>query len=325
MENKITRRSFIKQTSVGAAAASISGLVLGCEESKVVSNPTLPTRILGKTSLKVSQLSFGGGSQFLKNKDGDWEPMLENAVKMGITIFDTASSYKWGASMSSEERFGKILPSYRDKILISTKFDARNPDEAMKEIEKSLIDMNTDYLDILMMHSVEKSEDLDEFAKGIYPMMLKLKEEGVTKFIGFSSMNSAEKSRELINRFDVDACILALNPTQYGDFAEVSLPAAREKNVGVLAMKVMRNIVGKDASAEELIAYALDKEGVSSACIGHYGMNVLEENAAIIADRMEGKKTNRYNGNELETRLAHLAGPHALCWARPDYFDGQMC
>ena len=75
-----------------------------------------------------------------------------------------------------------------------------------------------------------------------------MKEEGLTRFIGFSSMNSAEKSRDLIRRFDVDVCIIAMNPTQYGSFAQVALPAAREKNVGVFAMKVMRNIVGKEAT-----------------------------------------------------------------------------
>ena len=155
------------------------------------------------------------------------------------------------------------------------------------------------------MHSVEKSEALDVFADSVYPMLLKLKGQGVTKFIGFSSMNSAEKSRDLINRFDIDACILALNPTQYGNFAEIALPAARAKNVGVFAMKVMRNIVGKEASAEELIAYSLGQESVVSLCIGHVGMNNLLENAAIIAKIVSGKKVQR-NDKEIESRLAVL-------------------
>jgi uncharacterized protein len=325
MNSTITRRSFIKQTGFGVAAASAAGVGISCEKPVKVVVEEMPRRILGKTGLEISQLSFGGGSQFLKNKDGDWELILEQALNLGINVFDTASSYQWGASMSSEQRFGKILSLHRDKIFISTKFDSRKPDEAMKEIEKSLTDMKTDYIDILLLHSVEKSEDLDDFADGIYPMMLKLKEEGVAKFIGFSSMNSAEKSRDLINRFDIDACILAMNPTKYGNFVEIALPAANAKNVGVFAMKVMRDIVGNKATAEELIAYALDKEGVASACIGHFGRNTLEENAAIIANRPDGKKVILYDGNELESRLAHISGPHALCWARPDYFDGKMC
>ena len=227
--------------------------------------------------------------------------------------------------MSAEERFGKTLPAYRDKIYISTKFESRTRDDAMVEIEQSLARMKTDYIDFLLLHSVEKSEDMDLFEKEIYPMLQKLKEEGVARFIGFSSMNSAEKSRDLINRFDIDACILAMNPTKYGNFAQVALPAAREKNVGVFAMKVMRNIVGKEASAEELISYVLGQQGVASACIGHFGMGTLEENASIIKNIKVDKKAQLYDGRDIESRLAHLAGPHALCWARHDYFDGKMC
>lgn len=320
MKTKMTRRSFLKNTGIGVAAISGAAFDLTCAR-----DTTLPQRPLGRTEGNISLLTFGGGSQFLKNKDGDWEPILERAVQLGVNVFDTASNYKWGASMSSEQRYGQILPKYRNQILLSTKFQSRKPDEAMKEIEKSLKDLKTDYLDFLLMHSVEKSEDLDAFAEDIYPMMLKLKEEGVAKFIGFSSMNSAEKSRDLINRFDVDICILAMNPTKYGNFAQVALPAARKKNVGVLAMKVMRDLVGKEASAQELIAYALGQPGVASACIGHFGMQTLEENASIIKNINADKKAQLYDGREIETRLAHLAGPHRLCWARHDYFDGKMC
>ena len=320
MKHQLSRRDFVKKTGAGLAAVSVAGLGSGCSKEAA-----MPVRTLGKTGLRVSQLTFGGGSQFLKNKDGEWEPILERAISLGVNFFDTASSYLFGASMSGEERYGKILPAYRQKIFVSTKFDARTRDEAMKEIEQSLSRLKMDYIDLLLLHSVEKSEDLDAFADDIYPMMRKLKEEGVAKFIGFSSMNSAEKSRDLINRFDIDACILAMNPTQYGNFAKVALPAAREKNVGVFAMKVMRNIVGKEASAAELMAYALGQQGVASACIGHFGMQTLEENAAIIQSRQADKKAQLYDGRDIESRMAHLAGPHALCWARPDYYDGAMC
>ena len=114
----------------------------------------------------MSQLTFGGGSQFLKNKDGEWEKILEFAIESGINFYDTASNYKWGNVMSSEERFGFILPKYRNDIYISTKFDSRDPDKAKREIEKSLNDMKTDYVDILLLHSVEKDEDIHLLENG---------------------------------------------------------------------------------------------------------------------------------------------------------------
>ena len=321
MFNKLSRRDFLKKTSTGVAAVSAAGLAGACSSTKAGG---VPKRTLGKTGLEISTLTFGGGSMFLKNPDGEWEAHLEKAIQAGVNMFDTAAPYKWGAAMSSEERFGKILPQYRDKIHISTKFDSRTPDDAMKEIEASLKALNTDYIDILMMHSVEKSEDLDAFGDGIYKMLVTLKEQGVAKYIGFSSMNSAEKSRDLINRYDVDACILAMNPTTYGNFAKVALPAAKEKNVGVIAMKVMKNIVGKEATPEELIKYVLSQDGVTSGVIGHVGMETLVDNIRIVTEYAKTEMAHHERA-EIEQRLAHLAGPHALVWARPDYYDGLMC
>ena len=322
----ISRRQFLQRSAAGVAVVSSAGVITSCSKKNenVTNNQTMPMRPLGNTGLNVSILSFGGGSQFLKNKNGDWEPILERAIQAGINYFDTASSYKWKADMSSEDRFGVFFPQYRDKVIISTKFDARNPDDAMKEFEASLKAMKIDYVDILMIHSIEPSEDLVAFEKGIYKQMLKVKEQGMAKFIGFSSMNSSQKSKELMEKVDVDACILAMNPTQYGDFAKVALPAAQQKNVGVIAMKAMRNIVGKDATAKELLEYVWNQQGVASAVVGHYKMETLEENIRLALEFGQAENTV-VDKEELETRLAHLAGPHALCWARSDYYDGMMC
>jgi aryl-alcohol dehydrogenase-like predicted oxidoreductase len=319
-KNQLTRREFVQRSAVGMAAISAAGLSASCSQAK--EKDKLPKRELGKTGLQVSMLAFGSGSQFLKNEDGSWEPMLEKAIELGINLFDTASSYKWGAAMSSEQRLGKILPAYRDKIYLSTKFDAREPEGARAEFETSLKHLQTDYVDILLIHSIEPSEDLAAIENGVYREMLSLKEQKMARFIGFSSMNSSKKSRELIEKLDLDVTILAMNPTQYGDFANIALPVARENKMGVMAMKVMRDIVGKEASPAELIRYALSQEGVTTACIGHFGMETLEENVRLVKEFAMTDKTELDN-NELETRLTHLAGPHALSWARPDYRDGQ--
>jgi aryl-alcohol dehydrogenase-like predicted oxidoreductase len=259
----------------------------------------------------------------LRNDDGDWEPLLERAVQLGINLFDTSYTYQWKASMTSEERFGRILPAYRDRIILSTKFNSRDADGARREFEKSLSRLKTDHVDILMIHSIEESEDLGALERGPYREMVKLKEQGMARFIGFSSMNSAGKSRELLERLDLDVALLAMNPTKYGNFAETALPAARAKNVGAIAMKVMRDIVGTAATAGELLRYAWTQKGVATAVVGHYGMQVLEENVRLA--REFGEAPRAPDRTALERRLAPLAGPHRLCWARPDYFDGMVC
>ena len=316
----ISRRGFLGRSIAGVAAGSTLGsLVTGGAEAMGLKG-SMPKRLLGKTGLEVSVLGFGGGSQFLKNKDGDWEPMLEKAIEMGINFFDNSSNYQWGARMTSEERFGEVLPKYRKDVLICTKFDSRDPDEAMREIETSLKRMKIDYLDVLMIHSIEPSEDLAVLEKGVYKRLLKLKEEGTTRFIGFSSMNSAQRSRDVIEKLDIDVALLAMNPTQYGKFAQVALPAARKKNVGAMAMKVIRDVIGNGTTARELTQYAWTQQGVASAVIGHHGMEILEENVRL-AKEFGALRETAVDRRELESRLAHLAGPHALCWARPEYRD----
>ncbi len=320
MEAKtISRREFMLKSAIGMSAAS----VLAC--SKTAESPSqMPMRVLGKTGLSVSILSFGGGSQFLKSRDGDWEPILQKAVAEGINLFDTSSAYQWGASKSSEERFGEILPAYRKSVIISTKVDTRDVSKGLQEFERSLKRMKTDYVDILLIHSIEPSEDLAALEQGMYKELVRLKKEGQARFIGFSSMNSAEKSRDILQAFDVDVCILAMNATKYGDFAKTALPAAQAGNVGVIAMKLMRDIVGAKASAAECLQYAWTQSGVASAVVAHSGMDHLAANIGIAKDMGAGK-LSALNRNELEERLAELAGPHALRWARADYYDGRIC
>ena len=322
----ITRRRFMQQSAYVVGAAVSSTVFSSCGSETDGPLPPLPTRTLGKTGLEVSMLSFGSGSQFLKNEDGDWELMLQRALDLGINLFDTSSTYKWGASLSSEERLGQVLPPYRDKIILSTKVEDtdRNVDACLREVETSLSRMNTDYLDLLLIHSIEANEDIAALESGLYMELVKLKEQGVARFIGFSSMNSAEKSRELMEKLEVDVAILAMNPTQYGDFAEIALPVAREKNIGVLAMKVMRDLVGEQATARELLHYALSFDGVATALVGHFGEQTLEENVLLVKEIADSPLAAA-GRHRLERRLAHCGGPHHLCWAHPDYYDGMIC
>lgn len=322
-KEKITRRTFIQQSAAGLAALSAGA----CSKGGAPAKPGMPMRTLGKTGLEVSLLSFGGGSQFLKNEDGEWEPILERAVEGGINFFDTCSSYQWGAKINGEERFGEFLPRYRKRIVLCTKFESRDPSDARKEFDQSLKRLKTDWIDILMIHSIEPTEDLASFEKGIYRELVKLKEEGAVRFIGFSSMNSASRSKELMEMYDIDVALLAMSPTKYGKFAKNALPIAREKNVGVAAMKVLRDVVGQKASAKELLRYAWSQEGVATAMVGHYKMETLEENLRLAGEYASEEEVvmNSRERKSLEDRLAPLAGPHALAWARPGYLDGMPC
>lgn len=331
---KISRRKFIETTGKGAAFVSSSGILSSCSifSDKNVKSK-MPHRILGKTGLEVSILSFGGGSQFLKNNSGKWEKELMFAIESGINLFDTAPSYVASAVKdptmnydgkaldSGEERYGSLLSKYRNDIILATKLESRDPKKVKEEIKGSLSRLKTDYIDILLMHAINNKDTVSEIEKGIYKEMVALKNAGIVKYIGFSSMDSAERSRDLLENLDIDVALLAMNPTKYGDFAKVALPAAIKQNTGVIAMKVLRGIVGKDVTAQELFDYVWTQEGVDTALVGHYGMETLVENINIAREH-GNRKMASLQRNELELRMAKFSGPHALCWARPGYIDG---
>jgi len=320
-DNKISRRKFVRNSALGLAM-SVAATASSCSNMSGVSRkPKLPMRILGRTGLPVTILTYGGGSQFTAMDDGEWEPHMERAVEMGINLFDTSPGYQWDASMSSEERFGKILPKYRKKIILSTKVDSREVTVAMQEFERSLKRFKTDYIDILMIHGINEKDDPADLDR-IYKHMHRLKDEKVVHHIGFSAMYDGAYTRDMINIMDPDVAILTLNATKFTSMAEEAMPVARQRNTGVLAMKVMRDIVGKKATARELLQYVWTEEGVATAVIGHKGIEPLEENYRLALEFGEKGMVANVDRKKLERRLAPLAGPHALCWARPDYNDG---
>jgi len=317
----LSRREFVRNSAMGLAI-SAAGITSSCSQMSGVSQrPKMPVRTLGRTGLPVSILTYGGGSQFTAMDDGEWEPHMERAVEMGINLFDTSPGYQWDASLSSEERFGEILPKYRKRIILSTKVDSRDATVAMQEFDRSLKRFKTNHIDILMIHGINVDDDPADLER-IYKQMHRLKDEGAVRFIGFSAMNDGPYARDMLNRMDPDVVILTLNATKFTSMAKEALPVARQRNTGVLAMKVMRDIVGKEASARELLQYAWTERGVDTAVIGHNGIEPLEENFRLALEFGEKGMVAAVDRKELERRLAPLAGPHALCWARPDYDDG---
>jgi len=332
--NKLSRRRFIVDSAKAASVVTASGLLTSCSfiSGKNAVKYKIPRRVLGKTGLEVSMLAFGGGSQFLQNNDGEWEKLLETAVEGGINFFETAPTYIasefWecgdGKSLdSSEQRYGQVLSAYRDQLVLSTKLPGRDVEGAKKSLENSLKNFKTDYLDVLMIHGVTIDDNISVIENGLYKTMMSFKESGLVRNIGFSCMNDPAHGRDLLEKLDFDVCLVAMNATKYGGFAETILPAARKKNMGVIAMKLMRDIVGQAAAPKELLEYAWSQEGVASASVGHWGIEKLQENIGI-AQAYDGKPVAQAEREALENRLASLAGPHALCWARPGYRDGAV-
>ena len=209
-----SRREFLLTAAAGTAALGLTR-VAGAAVEKDAGAAKLPKRVLGKTGVEVSILGFGGGSRFLLAPDEDAAALLERAIAAGVTYFDTASSY--GRERRSEKLYGATLPKYRSQIFLATKTGDRTYDGAMRSFEESLKLLKVDSLDLFQMHSAEPSDDLAAWDKptGAYTALRKLKEQKATRFIGFTGHAQAETHKRVIETFDFDTVLMALNAAKH--------------------------------------------------------------------------------------------------------------
>jgi aryl-alcohol dehydrogenase-like predicted oxidoreductase len=294
MKLRWSRREFLKTTT--------ATVVLGAAEkalgATVAQLTLLPKRRLGKTGEMVSILGFGSGSRFCSIEDEDAaQALLERALAFGINYFDTAGSYtRRPLERLSEKRLGEFSKKRRKDIFLATKIDPRDRDGALRSVETSLKFLQTDYLDLIQIHSLSDLNDLDRIgsANGVLAAVQQLKDQKASRFIGITGHNDGAAMTEALRRHDFDTVLMALNAAQSANpiaarkmvaipaFEQSALPAALQKNMGILSMKVMGQgmLVGDGAgraSPSELLQFNLSQP-VACVVIGCEQMARLEEN-----------------------------------------------
>lgn len=288
MKPNLNRRDFLKTTAVSVSLANLPLQAAG----------SIPRRTLGKTKAQVSILAFGGGSRFLMYEEEAGLRALNEAIDSGINYLDTANSYGEG---KSEERYGKVLKTRRKEVFLATKLEDRTYDGALKAVEAALKRLQTDHLDLLHIHSLTDLNDLAAIEKGVLKALYKLREDKTTRFIGMTCHSQAEALKTAIERHDLDCVQMALNPatnTGYATgFERIALPAAKAKNLGVLAMKVMgqEKLVGSGpgkTSGSQLLRYALNLP-VAACVVGMPKVEMLRENIQVARDFKPLPETER--------------------------------
>jgi len=281
----LSRRAFLGTAALTGVAARAAA-------------DAMPTRVLGRTGARVSILAMGGGSRFLMYKDEDKAlEALNRAFDLGISYMDTAYSYGDGRS---EERVGKVMKTRRKGIFLATKINKRKGDEAQRVLEGSLKRLQTDHLDLIHVHGLTDEQDLAEIEApdGVLNVLLKLRDQKVTRFIGITSHTDPTVLKTALERHDFNCTQMALNAARAGmkngtpnmvpnealktSFEEVALPVARAKNMGVIAMKVFAQeaLVGQ-APPEKLLYYAMSLPGVTLAVAGMPKFELIDQNVAL--------------------------------------------
>ena len=159
------RREFLKSMTAACAVGSQSLALLAAESPPTSrAGSKLPQRPLGRTGVEVSALALGGviGMQLAPSAGHDPAALAETALDLGITYFDTAPSYNNG---QSETNYGQVLARRRKEVFLATKTGDRTHDGTLRSVEQSLKRLQTDRVDLIQIHGISATEDLDAWEK----------------------------------------------------------------------------------------------------------------------------------------------------------------
>ena len=251
-----------RRTFLGTGTAAGLGSTVLSKRAASADGPRIQRHVtLGKTGLKVSEIGFGSAS----SQDPD---LVRHALDRGVTFFDTAESYRFGWS---EEAMGEGLKGVpRDQIVLTSKTKAgasESEADMMAALEGSLKRLQTDYVDIYFNHAVNSVDRMQNEAWARFTE--RAKEQGKIRFRAMSGHGSrlAQCLDYAIDNDLVDVILCAFSFGEDPDLVarlrhtfhfvaiQSDLPPvldkAREKNIGVIAMKTLMGARLNDMRAFE--------------------------------------------------------------------------
>ncbi|MBS1998052.1 MAG: aldo/keto reductase [Cyanobacteria bacterium SZAS LIN-2] len=267
-------------------------------------------RVLGKTGMNVSVLGFGAAEIGYEGADQpDIDKLVNSALDQGLNAIDTAECY-----VDSEEKLGRAAAKRRKEFFLFTKVGhagnfftpAWSAAEISASIDRSLKNLQTDYVDLVQLHSC----DSDVLKKGeAIEALQKAKQAGKTRFIGYSGDGQDALTAIDMDVFDTLQTSVSIFDQQCID---VLLPRAKEKNIGVIAKRPIGNAVwrfktkpgneyvqeywrrahelaydfvdGDEAGvSEKALRFTLSQPGVCTMIVGTTRPGRWQENAKLIA------------------------------------------
>lgn len=193
-------------------------------------------RILGKTGEELSMIGFGGIVVDRATTE-EAASRVKEAIDHGINYFDVSPLYG-----NAEEMLGPALKPYRKDVFLACKTKERKKEGARRDLEQSLKHLETDHFDLYQFHEVASLEDVETiFAPGgAMEAFLEARKEGKIRYIGFSA-HSVEAAMALMEGFEFDTILFPFSYTSWyaGNFGPQVMARAREKEMGILALKSM--------------------------------------------------------------------------------------
>ena len=288
MKTDTSRRNFLA-ASLALPAAGLASTTSSPTPSALAPQQAAPTpakvayRVLGKTGLKVSTVGYG----CMITSD---PTVIARAVDMGINYFDTSRGYQSG---QNERMVGAALGAKRKDIFISTKCDQRTGAGILGEIDTSLKELNTDHVDVWLLHGKDTPELIsDELVEA----QRKAKQQGKVRFIGMST-HALPTVVDRVIEAKLEVVQAQYNFTSAAEWGP-ALDKLRQAGIGVVAMKVMAKVGrgrGRGAAQEPppparpanfapaALKWAIKNPVIATTVPSMTDIDQLEQNFAVMA------------------------------------------
>ena len=231
-------------------------------------------RVLGKSGLKISRLGFGGIPIQRIDAEGT-KPLMRRLLEEGVNYIDTARGYT-----VSESYLGAALEGIREHFVLATKSMARDKEGMARDIDISLQNLKTDYIDLYQIHN-PTPEDLDKVCApgGALEALQEAKAQGKIRHIGIT-LHTYPLFERALEMDWVETIMFPYNivETQGEDL----IAKCTEKNIGFICMKPLAGGAIEDATLA--LRFIAANEHVTVVIPGMGALEEIEQNIAAISD-----------------------------------------
>ncbi len=226
--------------------------------------------VLGRTGLNVRTFGFGG-IPIQRVSDEEAVKVVRRCYELGINYYDSARGYT-----NSEERIGKALVDVREEVFLATKSGRRDSKGLLGELEVSLKNLRTDWIDVYQLHNVSSREAWEQIKGpgGALEALHEAKDEGKIRHLGVTSHDPAVLA-DIVREDIFEAIMIPYNYLTLKPEEEL-LPLCKEKNVGTVIMKPFGG--GAFSNANTALKFVLSKDFVDITIPGMMTIAEVEEN-----------------------------------------------
>lgn len=268
----MNRREFLAGAAAGIGAAYLKPSAFASTPTKFSANDTV---VLGRTGIRTSRLAMGtgtigGGGSSNQTRTGSLPHLLLNGYDNGLRFFDTADSY--GSHPDVAEAL-KQIP--RDKVVVMTKCDDRDPKRAQADLYRYLKELKTDYIDICLIHCVTEGDWTTRY-RGVMDVFSEAKEKGIIRSHGVSC-HTLEALQAAAASPWVEVDLVRLNPIGAHMDAQPAvvidvIKQMRAQGKGIVGMKILGQGAMR-ARQDEALRFALHSGVLDAFTIGAENTN----------------------------------------------------